>query len=94
MREPGGGEDEEGEVLSALADRGLGPEEQFIDRESVERLEQQIERELSGFEKQVFELYITGMGYSQIARLLGRDEKSTDNALQRLKGKIRRMIAK
>ena len=90
----GGGEDEEGEVLSALADRGLGPEEQFIDRESVERLEQQIERELSGFEKQVFELYITGMGYSQIARLLGRDEKSTDNALQRLKGKIRRMIAK
>lgn len=90
----GGGEDEEGEVLSALADRGLGPEEQFIDRESVERLEQQIERELSGFEKQVFELYITGMGYSQIAKLLGRDEKSTDNALQRLKGKIRRMIAK
>ncbi len=90
----GGGEDEEGDVLSALADRGLGPEEQFIDRESVERLEQQIERELSGFEKQVFELYITGMGYSQIAKLLGRDEKSTDNALQRLKGKIRRMIAK
>ena len=90
----GVGEDEEGEVLSALADRGLGPEEQFIDRESVERLEQQIERELSGFEKQVFELYITGMGYSQIAKLLGRDEKSTDNALQRLKGKIRRMIAK
>lgn len=90
----GGGEDEEGEVLGALADRGLGPEEQFIDRESVERLEQQIERELSGFEKQVFELYITGMGYSQIAKLLGRDEKSTDNALQRLKGKIRRMIAK
>ncbi len=90
----GGGEDEEGDVLSARADRGLGPEEQFIDRESVERLEQQIERELSGFEKQVFELYITGMGYSQIAKLLGRDEKSTDNALQRLKGKIRRMIAK
>ena len=90
----GGGEEEEGDVLSALADRGLGPEEQFIDRESVERLEQQIERELSGFEKQVFELYITGMGYSQIAKLLGRDEKSTDNALQRLKGKIRRMIAK
>lgn len=90
----GGGEDEDGEVLSSLADRGLGPEEQFIDRESVERLEQQIERELSGFEKQVFELYITGMGYSQIAKLLGRDEKSTDNALQRLKGKIRKMIAK
>ncbi len=32
------------------------------------------------------------MSYSQIARVLGRDEKSTDNALQRVKGKIKKMI--
>lgn len=87
-----GSEEEENSILGVLEDRGLGPEELFIDRESVERLERQINEELSCFEKQVFELYITGMSYSQIAKLLGRDEKSTDNALQRLKGKIRRMI--
>lgn len=87
-----GSEEEENSILGVLEDRGLGPEELFIDRESVERLERQINEELSSFEKQVFELYITGMSYSQIAKLLGRDEKSTDNALQRLKGKIRRMI--
>ena len=28
-----------------------------------------------------------GMSYTQIAKVLGRDEKSTDNALQRLKSK-------
>ncbi len=35
---------------------------------------------------------MTGMSYSQIARVLGREEKATDNALQRLKGKIKKML--
>ncbi len=35
---------------------------------------------------------MTGMTYSQIAKVLGRDEKATDNALQRLKAKIRRIL--
>ena len=43
-------------------------------------------------EKQVLDLYMTGMSYSQIARVLGRYEKSTDNALQRLKSKIRKIL--
>lgn len=70
------------------------PEELLIDRENVEILEKTIEKELSGFEKQVLDLYLTGMGYGQIARVLGRDEKSTDNALQRIKTKLRRALDK
>lgn len=85
------GEDEEGEILSVLADRGPNPEEQVIDRENVELLEKRMEQDLSGFEKQVLDLYMTGMSYSQIAKVLGRDEKSTDNALQRLKTKIKKI---
>lgn len=84
--------EEEKKVLNILADNGLNPENLVIDRENVENLEKQIDKELSSFEKQVFELYMTGMSYSQIAKVLGRDDKSTDNALQRLKTKIRRMI--
>ena len=57
-------------------------------------LERKIEEELSTFEKQVLDLYLTGMSYTEIARVLGRDEKSTDNALQRMKSKIRKVIAK
>ena len=68
------------------------PEELFLDKERVEYLERKIEEELSDFEKQVLDLYLTGMTYSQIARVLGRDDKSTDNALQRLKSKIKKMI--
>lgn len=70
------------------------PEQLLIDKENVLLLERKIEEELSAFEKQVLDLYLTGMSYTQIARVLGRDEKSTDNALQRLKSKIRKAIAR
>lgn len=89
-REQGG---EETELLSTLVSKAeLSPEELLIDKENVENLERTIERELSAFEKQVLDLYITGMSYVQIAKVLGKDEKSTDNALQRIKGKLRRVI--
>ena len=77
-------------ILSSKAE--LSPEELVIDKENVENLEKTIERELSSFEKQVMDLYLTGMSYVQIAKVLGRDEKSTDNALQRIKGKLRKAI--
>ena len=87
------GDREETSLLEALVDPAkLNPEEMFLDKERVTYLEQMIEQELSTFEKQVLDLYMTGMSYVQIAKVLGRDEKSTDNALQRLKGKIRRIL--
>lgn len=70
------------------------PEQLMIDRENVADIEAIIEKELSSFEKQVLDLYITGMSYSQIARVLSRDAKSTDNALQRLKAKLRKAVEK
>ena len=86
-------EGEERKLLEALTDRsGLNPEEMFLDKERVSYLENVIDNELSSFEKQVLDLYMTGMSYTQIAKVLGRDEKSTDNALQRLKSKIKKML--
>ena len=85
---------EENNLMNAIpAALEMSPEELFIDRENVEVLEQAIDKELSTFEKQVLDLYITGMSYNQIARVLGKDGKSTDNALQRIKSKIRRAIS-
>lgn len=68
------------------------PENLLIDKENVERIEKIVEQELSSFEKQVFDLYMTGMKYGQIAKVLGKDEKSTDNALQRIKNKLKKAI--
>jgi len=79
-------------VISSAAE--TNPELLMIDRENVAAIEAIIEKELSSFEKQVLDLYITGMSYSQIARVLSRDVKSTDNALQRLKAKLRNCLQK
>ena len=87
-------EGEQEELVNVLAVRaGQSPEEVVIDRENVIQLEKAIERELSGFEKQVLDLYLTGMGYQQIAKVLGRDDKSTDNALQRIKTKLKKRLS-
>ncbi len=86
---------EEWELIeSMISQTGRNPEELLIDKENVESLEKEIEKELSSFEKQVLDLYLTGMKYSQIARVLGRDDKSTDNALQRIKSKLKRAISR
>lgn len=88
-------EGEEEKLVNVLVARsGQSPEEMVIDRENVAQLERTIEKELSSFEKQVLDLYLTGMGYQQIARVLGKDDKSTDNALQRIKTKLKKAIRK
>lgn len=86
-------EAERGLLESASSRLEQNPEELLIDRENVKRLEEVMEKELSSFEKQVLDLYLTGMKYSQIARVLGKDDKSTDNALQRIKAKLKRAIS-
>lgn len=73
-------------------DTGADPESLVLDKERVNELEKRIEDALSPFEKQVFDLYLAQLSTSQIARILGRNEKSTDNAMQRLKAKIRKLI--
>ncbi|MDE5907155.1 MAG: RNA polymerase sporulation sigma factor SigH [Lachnospiraceae bacterium] len=94
--ENGGAEGgEEWELIdSMLSQSERNPEELLIDRENVELLEKIIEKELSSFENQVLDLYLTGMKYNQIAKVLGRDDKSTDNALQRIKTKLKKAILK
>ena len=88
--------DEEGAgLIDALENKKeRNPEEILIDQENVATIERIIENELSFFERQVLELSMTGMGYVEIAKLLGKDGKSTDNALCRVKTKIRKALDK
>lgn len=91
--------DEEGETPDRPLENFLStsednPETIIIGRENVEDIERAIEEELSELERQVIELYLTGLSYVQIARILSRDEKSTDNALSRAKSKLRKALLK
>ncbi len=82
------------DYLPSEYEQGRNPEEMLIDRENAQNLEAAIDSELSPFEKQVLDLCMTGMGYVEIAKVLGREEKATDNAIQRIKGKIKRILQK
>ena len=71
--------------------RNRNHEELFIARENLEDMEDLIEKKLSRFEREVLRYYLSGMNYSQIADTLGKSSKATDNALQRIKKKIKQI---
>ena len=74
------------------ADPNYVPEQYVIDQESLQTLENEIERELSDLERQILDLYVTGMSVKKISAVLGRDEKSTDNAMQRVRSKLKKYL--
>ncbi len=87
-----GGEDEGGMYLEAENQyQTLDPETLFISQENVRQLLKQADEQLSRMERQVLSLYLDGMNYRQIAALLGKTPKAVDNALQRIRGKIKRI---
>ena len=47
---------------------------------------------LTDFESEVFSLYISGFKYDEIALALDKDKKSIDNAIQRIKLKIKKVL--
>ncbi len=65
------------------------PEAVVIDQERTRALAQKIRKTLSPMENKVLKYYMQGYGYVKIAELLGKKPKSIDNALQRIRGKIR-----
>ena len=68
------------------------PEQDLIDRENYERLIQVIDESLTDYEKAVFKLFILDKSYREIAAALGRDVKSVDNAVCRIKIKLKQRI--
>ena len=69
------------------------PEEIIIDQETTRDLQQKISDYLSPMENKVLDLYLKGEGYVEIGRILGKSLKSIDNALQRIRAKIREVIS-
>nr|WP_147057492.1 RNA polymerase sporulation sigma factor SigH [Sporosarcina luteola] len=66
------------------------PEDLMIHKEDFIQMEGEINKVLSGLEKQVLTLYLEGQSYQEISDELNRQVKSVDNALQRIKRKLER----
>lgn len=73
-------------------DLSSNPEAMVIDSEEKTSIEKRIAVALSPLERQVLSFYLRGKSYTEIAEKINRDEKSIDNALQRVKKKVEKII--
>lgn len=89
LSEPEGGVGEE--LQEVWLGRAKSPEQQVIERELWADFKKRLTGNLSKMENQVLILYLKGYNYIQIAKLLDKSEKSIDNALQRIRQKVRQM---
>lgn len=65
------------------------PEKIFINKENLEAFQKKVSEQLSSMEKEVLTYYLQGFDYIQIAKELGKEPKAIDNALQRMKKKLK-----
>lgn len=66
-----------------------GPEEATILKEQYQQAVLDINTKLSGFEKDALMLSLSGQSYTQIAQALSRTPKAVDNALVRVRRKLK-----
>ena len=84
-------EDEESPLAQAWVET---PEEIIIDRENTRALEDEIKSALSPMENTVLNYYLEGKSYADIGLLMDKNPKSVDNALRRIRTKIRNYLEK
>ena len=86
--------DEEGNNICEylLSDDKSNPETMLLNIEREKDILNKASHILTDFEIQVFELKINGFNYKEISEVLDRDVKAIDNALQRIKTKLKKNI--
>ncbi len=77
------------ELSNEISSKDADPQNIYIEKEMFLNLQRQLDLLLSSFERNVLSLYLSGCSYDAMARLLGRSDKSIDNALQRIRRKLK-----
>ena len=75
-----------------VSDQRRVPEEQVLARERAQEFYREFLRRLSSFEQEVLQLYLDGFSYRAMAQMTGREEKAIDNAVQRIRRKLARIL--
>jgi RNA polymerase sporulation-specific sigma factor len=75
-------------IEDLLDTNGADPADQVVSNERMASMRCAMAEMLSGLEVDVLRLYVEGRTYQEIGEELGRQVKSIDNALQRIKRKL------
>ncbi len=81
--------DDDSDLSYLIKDEFSNPENMLIKEENKQEIMVYAEAELSSVEFQIFELRINGFNNDEIAGLLGINKKQIDNALHRIKNKLK-----
>jgi len=68
------------------------PAERLVEEESLSRMYSVIRKSLSEFELDVWQLYMVGKTAGEIGKKFGRDAKSINNAIYRIRKKLRALL--
>lgn len=90
----GDGMDSNGELENLLGSHQENPEKLVIEQEIWRDFHRKLFSSLSAMEQNVLGLYLEGNNYIQIAEIMGKEPKSIDNALQRIRQKIKTLQSK
>lgn len=83
---------EENMVLDLIEDKGKDPGELIDEKESLWEFTGLIQNSLSKLEAEILLEYIEGKTYKEIGKDLNKDEKVIDNALQRIRKKLSKLL--
>lgn len=82
-------------LIDTIAEsKAIDPQTTLINHEELVRVELYLLESLSELERRVLYLYIDGYSYQEISKELKRHVKSIDNAIQRIKRKLERVLNK
>lgn len=84
--------DSKNEVELYLPQYVFNPDEVFEENENYEEIKIKITKTLSNMEFKILSLFLKGLSYGEIANLLNISKKSVDNALSRIKNKLKFLI--
>lgn len=73
-------------------DNSLNPEIQILDYENQKELIEKVKKVLTNLELQVFELKMASFSYKEIAKILNKEPKTIDNAIQRIRMKVKNLL--
>ncbi len=80
------------EKSELVSDESFQPEKEFLHNEEEAELQEKLEQVLSPLEVKVLYFRQQDYSYDDIAKTLNKDQKSIDNALQRIRKKINSLL--
>ncbi|MDD2260999.1 MAG: sigma-70 family RNA polymerase sigma factor [Clostridia bacterium] len=83
---------QETQYAVSIPDNKFNPENIITQEETIEHILSKISSRLSKMESDVFDLLIEGQTITFMCKTLEKDAKSIDNAIQRVKNKVRNIL--